>query len=342
MHDNNSRAQRLRNDSMKAVLLDEFGGPEVMRIGEAECPEPGPGQILVRVRATSVNRPDVIQRRGLYPPPPGESSVPGLEVAGTVEALGPGTDGIPRGQRVAALVGGGGYAEYALAHAGHVLEIPDALSFEQAACICETYITAYLNLFELARLADGETVLLHGGGGGVTTAAQQLVAALAPRCRVLVTASARKLERVRALGAELVVDYASEDFAAAVREHTHGHGADVILDHIGARYLTPNLKSLAVGGRLVVIAVLGGREAEIDLARLMVKRHTLIGSVLRPRPVDEKTAIIARFRESVMPLFADGRIAPLVDRVVPLAEIDAAHRAMEAGEHFGKIVISVQ
>lgn len=327
---------------MKAVLLDEFGGPEVMRVGDADRPEPGPGQVLVRVRATSVNRPDVIQRQGHYPPPPGESPVPGLEVAGTIEALGPGTEGLAHGQRVAALVAGGGYAEYALAHAGHVIPIPERLDFEQAACLCETYITAYLNLFELARLVDGETALLHGGGGGVTTAAQQLVAALTPRCRVLVTASAHKLERVRGLGAELVVDYRAGDFAAAVREHTHARGADVILDHIGARYLTSNLKSLAIGGRLVVIAVLGGREAELDLARLMVKRHTIMGSVLRPRTVEEKTAIIARFRDTVMPLFADGRIAPLVDRTFPLAEVAEAHRRMEAGEHFGKIVIRVQ
>lgn len=327
---------------MKAVLLDESGGPEVMRVGETERPEPGPGQVLVRVCATSVNRPDVLQRQGLYPPPPGESPVPGLEVAGTIEALGPGTGDLARGQRVAALVGGGGYAEYALAHAGHVIPVPERLDFEHAACLCETYITAYLNLFELARLADGETVLLHGGGGGVTTAAQQLVAALTPRCRVLVTASAHKLERVRGLGAELVVDYRADDFAGPVREHTHGRGADVILDHIGARYLTSNLKSLAIGGRLVVIAVLGGRAAELDLARLMVKRHTITGSVLRPRPVDEKAAIIARFRDAVMPLFTDGRIAPLVDRTFPLAEVAEAHRRMEAGSHFGKIVIRVQ
>lgn len=327
---------------MRAVLLDGAGGPEVMRVGEAPAPAPGPGQVRVDVRASSVNRPDIMQREGRYPPPPGESSVPGLEIAGTIESLGPGVAGWRPGQRVAALVGGGGYAEQALAYADHLLEIPERLSFEEAACICETYITAYLNLFLLARLADGEHVLLHGGGGGVNTAALQLVKALTPACRVAVTASPGKLQRVRELGADLVVDYRSEDFAAKVREFTDGHGADVILDHIGASYLERNLKALAVGGRLVVIAVMEGRAAEIDLARFMVKRQTLIGSVLRPRPVEEKARIIVRFRETVMPLFASGRIAPLVDSVYPLAEIAEAHRRMEASAHFGKIVVSMQ
>lgn len=326
---------------MKAVLLDEFGGPEVMRIGEAETPEPGPGQVRVRVHATSVNRPDVLQRQGRYAPPPGASAVPGLEVAGTIEALGPGVAGWEPGQRVAALVTGGGYAEQALADARHVLEIPAGMSFEQAACICETYITAYLNLFLLARLTDGETCLVHGGGGGVNTAALQLVKALTPRCRAAVTASPAKLDRVRALGADLVIDYRSEDFAARLREATDDHGADVILDHIGASYFTRNLKTLAVGGRLVVIAVMGGREAELDLARLMIKRQTVIGSVLRPRPAAEKAAIIEQFRAAVMPLFAAGRIAPLVDRVYALADIADAHRTMEASAHFGKIVVSM-
>ncbi len=327
---------------MRAVLLNEFGGPDVMYVGETDPPEPGPGQVRVAVHATSVNRPDLMQREGRYPPPPGESEVPGLEIAGTIEALGPGVAGWRTGQRVAALVGGGGYAERALAHAGHLLEIPETMTFEAAACICETYITAYLNLFLLARLGDGETCLLHGGGGGVNTAALQLVKALTPDCRAIVTASPGKLERVRALGADLVVDYRNEDFSAKTREWTGGHGADVILDHIGASYLAQNLKALAVGGRLVVIAVMGGREAELDLARLMVKRQTLIGSVLRPRPVDEKTRIIEAFRDSVMPLFAAGRIAPLVDRVYALEQAAEAHRVMEASAHFGKIVISMQ
>lgn len=327
---------------MRAVLLSEHGSADVMRVGEAETPEPGRGQVLVAVRATSVNRPDILQREGRYPPPPGESAVPGLDIAGTIEALGPDVTGWRTGQRVAALVAGGGYAERALAYAGHVLEIPEGMSFEQAACVPEAYITAFLNVFELGRLADRETCLLHGGGGGVNTAALQLVKALTPGCRAAVTASPGKLDRVRALGADLVIDYRSEDFAARVREFTAGRGADVILDHIGASYFAQNLKALAVGGRLVIIAVMGGREVELDLAHLMVKRQTLIGSVLRPRPVDEKTRIIARFRETVMPLFAAERIEPLVDRVYALEDIAEAHRAMEASAHFGKIVISMQ
>ena len=205
---------------MKAVLMDRFGGAEVLHVGEADKPRAGERQVLIEVAATSVNRPDIVQRLGNYPPPPGESDILGLEVAGTVVERGPGVDTLDVGERVIALVGGGGYAQYATAHAGHVMRIPDALSFEQAACICETYITAYLNLFMLAELADGETVLLHGGGGGVNTAGLQLCKALVPASRVIVTASPGKVERVRELGADCVIDYRSEDFAAVVHSYT--------------------------------------------------------------------------------------------------------------------------
>ena len=218
---------------MKAVLMDGFGGPEVLYLGEADKPEPGEGQVLIEVAATSVNRPDIVQRLGNYPPPPGESDILGLEVAGAVAELGPGVETVTVGERVIALVGGGGYAEYATAHTGHVMRIPDAMTFERAACICETYITAYLNLFMLAGLADGETVLLHGGGGGVNTAGLQLCKALVPASRVIVTASPGKVERVRELGADLVIDYRSEDFAAAIHAYTDKAGCAVILDHIG-------------------------------------------------------------------------------------------------------------
>lgn len=325
---------------MKAVLLDEFGETDIMRIGETESPEPGEGQVLIKVAATSVNRPDLIQRRGHYPPPPGDSEILGLEVAGTIEALGPGVEHPSPGERVCALIGGGGYAEYAVAYAGHTLPIPDRLSFEAAACICEAYITAYMNLLGNARLAAGEAALLHGGGGGVNTAAIQLVKALSPGSPVLVTASTGKLDRVAALGADRVIDYRNEDFAAVTREFTDGHGADVILDHIGADYFDRNLKALAVGGRLLIIATMSGREAGLDLARLMVKRQTIIGSVLRPRPVAEKAAIIADFAREVMPLFASGRIEPLIHAVLPLEQAAEAHRLMEASEHFGKIVLT--
>jgi putative PIG3 family NAD(P)H quinone oxidoreductase len=326
---------------VKAILLDGFGGPEVLELGETDAPAADPGRVLIRVAATSVNRPDVVQRQGHYPPPPGESPILGLEAAGTVEAVGAGVTGFERGERVFALLGGGGYAELASAHAGHVMKIPPSLSFEQAACICETYITAYMNLFLGARLANGETVLLHGGGGGVTTAALQLCAALVPRSRVLVTASTGKIERVKDLGADVVIDYKQEDFAEAALKHTNKRGVDVILDHIGAAYLAQNQKALAVGGRLALIGVMGGRKAELDLGRLLAQRQSIIGSVLRPRPVDEKTRIIREFERDVLPYFASGKIAPLIHAVYPLARAADAHRAMESSAHFGKLVLSV-
>jgi putative PIG3 family NAD(P)H quinone oxidoreductase len=326
---------------VKAIVLDGFGGPEVLKAGSAERPVAGPGQVLLRVRATSVNRPDVVQRQGNYPPPPGESPLLGLEAAGTVEALGQGVTGFTIGERVFALLGGGGYAELAVAHAGHVMRIPQSLSFEQAACICETYLTAYMNLFLYARLADGETVLLHGGGGGVTTAAMQMIKALQPKTRVLVTASPAKLERVAALGADVVIDYKKEDFADAVLRHTDKRGADVILDHLGGSYLAQNVRALAIGGRLALIGVMGGRKAELDLGRVLVNRLSILGSVLRPRPVAEKAAIIRAFERDVMPHFASGRIAPLIHRVYPLAQAAEAHRAMESSQHFGKLVLRV-
>jgi NADPH:quinone reductase len=322
-------------------VLDGFGGPEVLKAGSVEAPVAGSGQLLIRVQATSVNRPDVVQRQGNYPPPPGESPLLGLEAAGTVEALGQGVTGFALGERVFALLGGGGYAELAVAHAGHVMRMPRNLSFEQAACICETYLTAYMNLFLYARLADGETVLLHGGGGGVTTAAMQIVKALQPKTRVLVTASTAKVERVAKLGADVVIDYKNEDFADAVLRHTDNRGADVILDHLGGSYLAQNVRALAVGGRLALIGVMGGRKAELDLGRVLVSRLSILGSVLRPRPVAEKAAIVRAFERDVMPHFASGRIAPLIHRVYALEQAAEAHRAMESSQHFGKLVLRV-
>src|SRR5690606_30345915 len=231
-----------------------FGGADVLYVGEAEAPEAAPGRVLIRVAAASVNRPDIVQREGNYPPPPGESPILGLDAAGTIEAVGDGVTGFAPGDRVVALLPGGGYAELAAAPAGQVLPLPENLSFAAGACIPEAYITAYMNLFMNARLADGETVLLHGGGGGVTTAAIQLCRTLVPRARVLVTASPAKIERVAALGGvEHVIDYRNEDFAAAVLERTGKRGADVILDHVGGPYLERNVKALAVGGRLALI-----------------------------------------------------------------------------------------
>ncbi len=326
---------------MKAVEMTGVGGPEVLKVAEVATPKPGDGQVLIKVAATSVNRADISQRQGNYPPPKGDSDILGLEVAGVVEQLGAGVEGCNPGERVMSLVGGGGYAEFALAYASHLIPIPDNLSFAQAACVAETYITAYLNIFDEGHLTDGEVVLLHGGGGGVNTAGIQLCKQLVPASRVLVTASTGKLERVADLGADLVIDYQNEAFDEAVRNDTNGHGANVILDHIGSNYLTANLKALAVAGRLVIIGVMSGAQAEINLARLMVKRQHIIGSVLRSRPVDEKAAITARFVAEVLPLFAAGTIEPLIHAVMPLEDVAVAHRTMEASAHFGKIVLSL-
>ena len=326
---------------MKAITLRDFGGPEMMQYSDIDTPTPGAGQLLIRVHATSVNRPDVIQREGNYPPPPGDSEVLGLEVAGVVESIGDGITRFSPGDRVVALVGGGGYAEYAVALEGYSMELPESISFEQAACICETYITAYLNLFLLGELQGKQSVLIHGGGGGVATSAIQLCRALTPDTEILVTASTGKLERVREQGANHVIDYREQVFADEVRQITNKRGVDVILDHIGAKYLQDNMKSLALAGTLMLIGVMGGIKAELNLATMMVKRQRIIGSVLRSRPVAEKAAIITKFEATVMPLIASGVVTPLVDARFPLAEAAAAHTMMEQSGHFGKIVLTM-
>ena len=259
-----------------------------------------------------------------------------------VDALGAGVSGVKPGDRVMGLAAGGGYAEYALAHASHLIPIPESISFFEAACVPEVYITAFLNVVQIGDFREGQTVLLHGGGGGVNTAAIQLCRNLVPDGKIIVTASTGKAERVKALGADLVVDYRNQDFAAEVRRYTAGRGADVILDHIGADYLNRNLKALAVGGRLVVIGVVSGPQAEINLAHLMVKRQRIIGSVLRARAVEEKAAITAAFRKRVMPLIAGRTLVPLIHRVFPLSQAAAAHIEMQESRHFGKIVLQVQ
>ncbi len=326
---------------MKAVLLQNFGGPEVLYLGDAETPRPGSEQVLIRVMATSVNRPDVVQRQGHYPAPPGESDILGLEVAGVVEEVGERVGEWQVGDRVMALVGGGGYAEFAVAHAGHTMRIPETMDFHEAACVCETYLTAFLNIFLIGSLEDGAPVLLHGGGGGVNTAAIHLCKALTPAARVIVTASSKKIAGVTGLGADLVIDYTTQDFADEVKRFTDKQGADVILDHIGAAYLASNMKALAVGGTLVIIGVMGGAKAELNLALMMVKRQRVVGSVLRSRPVQEKAAIISEFERRVVPHLADRSIVPLVDRVYRLDEAEAAHRTMEKSAHFGKLVLAV-
>ena len=327
---------------MKAVLLDGFGGLEVLKVGEVEMPKPGEGQVLIKVAATTVNRPDLVQREGKYPPPPGDSEILGLEVAGVISTLGPGVTGWTVGDRVISLVGGGGYAEYAVAYASHLMRIPESMSFVEAACVCESYITAFLNVFMIGGLQDGNTTILHGGGGGVNTAAIQLCKALTPKVKIIVTAHPSKIERVRQLGADLVIDFTTTpDFAEAVKEFTGKKGADVILDHVGAKYLSSNMNSLGYAGRLVIIGVISGIKAELNLALMMVKRQQIIGSVLRSRPVKDKAAIIAEFSKTALPKFADRTIVPLIEKVFPLDQVVEAHRMMEEDQHFGKIVLQI-
>jgi len=327
---------------MRAVVLDGFGGVEVLKVREVERPRPGEGQVLVKVAATSVNRPDLVQREGKYPPPPGDSEVLGLEVAGTIEEVGPGVQGWSPGERVVSLVGGGGYAEYAVAHAGHLMRIPPAVGLEEAACICESYITAFLNLFLVAGLKDGEAVLIHGGGGGVANAGIQLCRALVPRARILTTAHPSKADRVRQLGADQVIDYTTTaDFSEVVKAATGKKGVDVVLDHVGARYLAPNMASLAYAGRLVIIGVTSGIKAELNLALMMVKRQQITGSVLRSRPVADKARIVEEFARTALPRFADRTVVPVVEKVFPLEQVVEAHRMMEEDRHFGKIVLRV-
>jgi len=327
---------------MKAVLLEGFGGLDVLNIGEAPKPAPKEGEVLIKVVASSINRPDLVQREGKYPPPPGDSEILGLEVAGTIAELGPGVKGWKVGDRVITLVGGGGYAEYAVAYASHLMAIPESLSFEEAACICESYITAFLNVFMIGGLEDGQTAILHGGGGGVNTAAIQLCKALTPNTKLIVTAHPSKIERVKALGADLVIDFTTTpDFSEAVKAFTSKKGVDVILDHVGAKYLGPNMNSLGYKGKLVVIGVISGIKAELNLALMMVKRQQIIGSVLRSRPVPEKAEIVAEFTRRALPKFADRTIVPLIEKVFPIEQVKEAHGMMEADQHFGKIVLKV-
>jgi len=328
---------------MKAVLMDGFGGIEVLKLGEVERPVPGEGQVLVKTYATSINRPDMVQRQGKYPPPPGDSEILGLEVSGIIEELGPGVTGWKKGDRVMSLVGGGGYAEYAVAYACHLMAIPESMSFEEAACVCESYITAFLNVFILGEFKDGQTAILHGGGGGVNTAAIQLSRALTPASKLIVTVSPEKMERVKQLGADFLINYReTPDFSEVVKEYTAKKGVDLILDHIGAKYLAPNMNSLAYKGRMVLIGVTSGIKAELNLGLMMVKRQQIIGSVLRSRPVSEKGEIVAEFTRRALPKFADRTIVPIIEKVFPIDEIVEAHRMMEEDRHFGKIVLKIQ
>ncbi len=327
---------------MKAVVMNEFGGPEVMKVGDIDTPEPKANEVLIKVVATSINRPDLVQRMGNYPPPKGDSEILGLEVAGTIAALGSDVTNWKVGDRVMALVGGGGYAEYAVAYENHLMPIPENMSFQEAACVNESYITAFLNVFMIGGLEDGQTAILHGGGGGVNTAAVQLAKALTPNAKLIVTASPAKLERVKELGVDLVIDYTeTPDFTDVVKEYTEKKGVDLVLDHVGAKYLKPNMNSLAYKGKLVIIGVISGIKAELNLALMMVKRQQIIGSVLRSRPVVEKGEIIAEFTRRALPKFADRSIVPIIEKVFPMEDVVAAHQMMEEDKHFGKIVLQI-
>ncbi len=325
---------------MRAITVPTPGGPEALVVSDVPTPEPRAGEVLVRVVAAGVNRADSMQRQGHYPPPPGESEVPGLEVSGVVEALGEGVDGWSVGDEVCALLAGGGYAEHVRVPAGQLLPVPAGVSLEDAAALPEVACTVWSNVFLTANLQPGEVFLVHGGSSGIGTMAIQLAKAVG--ARVAVTAgSAAKLDACRELGADVLVSYRDEDFVERVREATDGHGADVVLDNMGAKYLGRNVDVLAPNGRLVVIGLQGGRVGELDLGKLLAKRGAVIATSLRARPHAEKAAIVAAVREHVWPLVEDGTVRPIVHSRHPLESAADAHRELEESGHIGKILLTV-
>ena len=326
--------------SMKAIEIVEPGGPEMLRPCTRPVPRPGEGEVLVKVAAAGVNFPDVAQRRGNYPPPPGASDLPGLELAGAVVAQGPGVTGPAPGDEVCALVSGGGYAEYCAVPVPQCLPVPDGLDTVRAAALPETFFTVWTNLFDGGRMKAGETVLIHGGSGGIGTTAIQIARAFG--ARVFATArTAEKCAFCEELGAERAINYAEEDFVAVVRELTEKRGVDLILDMVGGDYLARNVRALAVEGRLVQIAVQQGAEATIPLGLLMVKRLVLTGSTLRPRTVAQKGAIADALEREVWPLLAEGSVRPVIHATFALDDAADAHALMESSAHIGKIVLTV-
>lgn len=328
-------------DTMTAIAISAPGGPEVLRPERRPVPRPGPGAILIRVAAAGVNRPDVLQRAGRYAPPPGASDLPGLEVAGEVAAAGDGAGRFRVGDRVCALVPGGGYAPYAVTPEAQALPVPGDLSTVEAAALPETFFTVWINVFGHGALRAGETLLVHGGTSGIGTVAIQLGRAFG--ATVLATAgSPAKCAAMVELGVDRAIDYRAEDFVAAARDATGGRGVDVILDMVGGSYVERNYRAAAERGRIVQIAVLGGARAEVDITPLMVKRLVHTGSTLRPRTPAEKAGIARALEEKVWPLIASGRVRPVIDRTFPLAAAADAHRWMERGDHVGKIVLTVE
>jgi len=325
---------------MTAIAIREPGGPEVLVPETRPLPQPGPDEVLIRVAAAGVNRPDVLQRMGFYPPPPGASDLPGLEVAGTVAAIGPGGDPELLGQAVCALVAGGGYAEYCIAPAGSCLPVPAGFSMEEAAALPETVFTVWHNLFERGWVKDGETVLVHGGTSGIGTTAIGLCKLF--DIRIAVTCgSAEKCAAARALGADLAIDYSTEDYVEAIKAFTDGKGVDVVLDMVGGDYVPRNLACLADDGRHVSIAFQRGATAQVDISSLMRRRQTMTGSTLRARSASFKAALADEIHRTLWPQLAEGGWKPAMDRRFPLAEAAAAHARMQAGEHVGKIVLTV-
>jgi putative PIG3 family NAD(P)H quinone oxidoreductase len=325
---------------VKVVEIAQSGGPEVLRLGERPVPRPGPGEVLIRVAAAGVNRPDVLQRQGHYPPPPGASDIPGLEVAGTVEAIGTGVTAWAVGDAVCALVAGGGYAESCIAPAPQCLPVPKGLGLVEAAAIPETFFTVWHNVFERGRLRAGEALLVHGGSSGIGTTAIQLGHAFG--ARVLATAgSPEKCQACERLGAERAIDYRAEDFVARVETITAGRGVDVVLDMVGGDYTPRNIQCLALEGRLVQIAFLKSPKVDLDWMAVMRKRLTLTGSTLRPRSVEEKGAIARALQANVWPLLEAGRVRPVIHQTFPLAQAEDAHRLMESSRHIGKLVLTV-
>jgi putative PIG3 family NAD(P)H quinone oxidoreductase len=325
---------------MKAVYIAEPGGPEVLEVRDVDNPVPGQGEVLIDVVAAGLNRADVQQRRGFYPPPPGASEIPGLEVSGRIAGFGPGvTKAFSVGDKVVALLAGGGYAEKVAVRAEQVLRIPDGVDLVTAASLPETAATVYSNLIMTAQLQAGETVLIHGATGGIGTMAIQLAKAFG--AKVATTAgSDEKISTAKAfLGADIAINYNEEDFPDSLRRQNGGKGADVILDVVGAKYLAQNVDALADYGRLVVIGLQGGAKGELDLGQLLRKRAAVVATALRPRPVEEKGAIMTAVRESVWPLIADGSIRPLVAKTFPLGQVSEAHRYFDSGDHVGKILL---
>ncbi|GAA3628492.1 NAD(P)H-quinone oxidoreductase [Streptomyces sp. S1A] len=329
---------------MYAITITEPGGPDVLAWTEVDDPVPGDGEVLVEVAAGAVNRADILQRQGFYDPPPGASPYPGLECAGRIAELGPGVGGWRTGDRVCALLAGGGYAQKVAVPHGQLLPLPETpdgpLDPVTAAALPEVVCTVWSNVFMQAKLRPGETLLVHGGASGIGTMAIQLAKAVG--ARVAVTAgSRRKLERCAELGADVLIDYREQDFAEEVRAATGGRGADVILDIIGAKYLERNVRALARGGRIVVIGLQGGVKGELNLGALLAKCGTVSATSLRGRPLEEKAEIVAAVREHVWPLIAAGRVRAVVDRTVPMSNASRAHRVLEESDHVGKVVLTV-